>query len=192
MSNTRLVGQKSEKAYLVKDIFIIILSILASVVLVKTGIITKVLHSTSELKILSSFIAGIFFTSVFTTTPAIVALGEIAHSNSILVTAFFGALGSVVGDLIIFRFVRDELSDHFLELMKHGSYWKRVKVILKLKYFRWFTFLLGGLIISSPLPDELAMSLFGFTKMKTKQFIPISFLFNFLGIIAIGIVAKSL
>jgi uncharacterized membrane protein YdjX (TVP38/TMEM64 family) len=150
------------------------------------------LHSAESFRLFGSFIAGIFFTSVFTTAPAIVALGEIARTNSLVLTAFFGALGSVVGDLLIFSFIRDRLSEHLVVLMEHASYWKRVQALFKLRYFRWLTFLLGGLIISSPLPDELAVSMFGFTKMSTRMFIPISFIFNFVGILAIGLLIKSI
>jgi len=178
--------------FLLQDIAIIVLSIFVAVILIKTEVLTKILISTQELKLLGSFIAGMFFTSVFTTAPAIATLGEIARANSVALTALFGAMGAVVGDIIIFRFVRDRLSEHLLELMKHQGVGKRVKVLLKLKYFRWLTFLMGGLIIASPFPDELGISLLGFLKMRTWRFIPLSFAFNFIGILLIGLVAKTL
>ena len=115
---------------------IIVLSIFIAVILVKTKILIGILISTKELKLLGSFITGMFFTSVFTTVPAIVTLGEIARTNSVVLVAIFGAMGAVVGDLIIFRFIRDKLSEHLLELAKHQGAGKRFKVLLKLKYFR--------------------------------------------------------
>ncbi|MEQ1561100.1 MAG: hypothetical protein ABL899_00085 [Nitrospira sp.] len=175
-----------------QDIAIIAMSVLVAIMLSKTGALESLLSSTASLKFAGSFIAGMFFTSVFTTAPAIVTLGEIAHSNSLILTAFFGALGAVVGDVIIFRFIEDRLSEHLVELVKHESWWKRVRALFKLKYFRWFTFLLGGFIISSPLPDELGIGLLGFSKMKMSVFIPISFFFNFVGIVLIGIVARAI
>lgn len=178
-----------------QDTAIIVLSIFIAVILVKTKVLTGILISTKELKLLGSFIAGMFFTSVFTTAPAIVTLGEIARTNSVALVAIFGAMGAVVGDLIIFRFIRDKLSEHLLELVKHqgtGRTGKRFKVLLKLKYFRWLTFLMGGLIIASPFPDELGIGLLGFSKMRTRWFIILSFTFNFIGILLIGLVAKTL
>ena len=177
---------------LLQDAGIVVLSIFIAVILVKTKVLTEILISAQELKLLGSFIAGMFFTSVFTTAPAIVTLGEIARANSIVLTALFGAMGAVVGDIIIFRFIRDRFSEHLLELVKHQGAGKRVKVLLKLKYFRWLTFLMGGLIIASPFPDELGISLLGFLKMRTWRFIPLSFAFNFIGILLIGLVAKIL
>lgn len=178
--------------FLLQDAAIVTLSVLIAIILAETDIIGKILVSTRETRFLGSFIAGTFFTSIFTTAPAIVTLGQIAHANSIALTAFFGAIGAVLGDLIIFRFVKDRLSDHLMELIKHEGWGKRVRALLRLRYLRWFTFFVGGLIIASPLPDEIGISIMGLEKMKVLWFIPISFAFNFIGIIVIGLAAKTL
>ena len=179
--------------FLVQDVAIIVLSILVAILLLKTHALFNILNSTANLKLFGSFIAGIFFTSVFTTAPAIVTLGEIAKHNSIFLTSLFGAVGAVVGDLIIFSFIKDRLSEHFIALIEHRSYYRRIRHILKLKYFRWGTFLVGGLIIASPIfPDELAISLMGFSKMRTWLFVLLSFTCNFIGVLLFCLVAKSI
>src|SRR3989344_3088448 len=168
---------------ILQDIGIITLSVLVAVLLVKTGVLKQALTSTMELGVMGSFIAGMFFTSVFTTAPAIVALGEIARANPLALVALFGALGAVLGDLVIFHFVRDRLSEHLVEVLQHKSAGARVKALLKLRYFRWLTVLVGGIFIASPLPlDELGIGLMGFTKLKRSWFVPLSFVFNFVGI----------
>ncbi|MBI2475676.1 MAG: hypothetical protein HYV67_00335 [Candidatus Taylorbacteria bacterium] len=171
---------------------LIILSVIIAVILVRTEFLTKILASARELKFFGNFIAGMFFTSVFTTAPAIVALGEIARVSSILPTAILGAMGAVAGDLIIFRFIRDRFSEHLMELVKHQGAVRRINMLFRLRIFRWLTFLAGGLIIASPFPDELGISLLGFSKMRTLWFILLSFTFNFIGILFIGWVAKAL
>jgi hypothetical protein len=182
-----------KKNYLFHDFSIIALSIIVALVMVKTDLLSSLIDSTAGMKSLGSFIAGMFFTSLFTTAPAIVALGELAKSGSVIETAIFGAFGAVLGDLLIFRFIRDNLGAHFLELMEHEKWWKRMyHLVFRLKYFRWITFLIGGVIIASPFPDELGISLLGLSKMKTKHFIPISFFFNLLGVLSIGILAKAI
>lgn len=178
--------------FLLHDVFIIAVSIGIAAVLVKTEILAKVLASAQELEFLGSFIAGLFFTSIFTTAPAIVTLGEIARINSIMYVALFGALGAIIGDLIIFRFIRDKFSEHIFELISHRSTWKRMKVLFRLRLFRWASLFVGGLIIASPLPDEIGISILGFSKIKTLWFIPISFVFNFIGIILIGLIARAI
>ncbi|MEK7107132.1 MAG: hypothetical protein AAB899_03005 [Patescibacteria group bacterium] len=178
--------------FLLRDTAIITLSVFAAVILVKTEVLVNILTATQEWELLGSFIAGMFFTSVFTTAPAIVALGEIARANSVLLTAIFGGAGAVIGDLIIFRFIRDRFSEHLIELIGHRKAGRKVSALLHLRFFRWFTFVVGGLIIASPLPDELGISLLGFSKMKMLWFIPISFTFNCIGILLIGLIAKAL
>lgn len=183
---------KLEKHFLLQDAAIIFISVLVAVILAKTGILKNFLTSTKEWELFGGFLSGMFFTSVFTTPPAIVALGEIARIDGVIVTALVGALGAVLGDLVIFRFIRDRFAEHLLELMGHRGLGRKFKALLKLRYFRWFTFFLGSLIIASPLPDELGISLLGFSKMKLSWFIPVSFVFNFIGIVFIGLVARAL
>lgn len=179
-------------SFIVKDLLIVSVSVLFAVFIVKSGIIPDLLSSISGFSALGSFVAGMFFTSIFTTAPAMITLGEIAETNSLFTTAIFGAAGAVIGDMVIFRFVKDRLSEHLLLVVKHNSWWRRIGVILKLKYFRWGTFLMGGILIASPfVPDELAISLMGLSKMKLKTFVVISFIFNVIGIVLIGTLFKA-
>jgi len=178
--------------FLLHDVLIIAISIVVAVLLVQTDALVAILLSARELEVLGSFIAGMFFTSIFTTAPAIVTLGEIAHDNSIVLVSLFGALGAVIGDVIIFRFVRDKFSEHLVQLAKHTGIGKRTIVLLRLKLFRWVSLFVGGLIIASPLPDELGVSVLGFSKIRTSWFIPLSFAFNFIGIFLIGLIARAL
>ncbi len=175
-----------------QDVAIVVFSIIIALIMTKTDLLRGLLASTQGFQLFGAFFAGIFFTSIFTTAPAIVTLGEIAHNNSVIFTAVFGAFGAVIGDIIIFRFIRDRLSEHLLELIQHDTSAKRIKALFRLKYFRWLTFFAGGIIIASPFPDELGIGLLGLSKIEMRKFIPISFLFNFLGILLIGVIAKTL
>lgn len=173
-----------------QDLAIIFFSVVIALFLVKSEILISILETSEKLEWLGSFIVGMFFTSVLTTAPAMVTLGQMAQVDSIWLTALFGALGAVIGDLIIFRFVRDRFEEHLQELLKHKTSGRRFRALFKFKIMRWLTFLVGGLIIASPLPDELGIGLLGFSKTKTAMFLPLSFVCNFLGILAIGLAAK--
>jgi hypothetical protein len=70
------------RGYIIQDLIIIALSIVVAIVLVKTQLIVHFLESTKQYEFLGSFVAGVFFTSIFTTAPAIVALGEIAQMQN--------------------------------------------------------------------------------------------------------------
>lgn len=178
--------------FLLHDILIIATSITFAVIMVRTGAVAEMLASTGEFQFVGSFFAGLFFTSIFTTAPAIAAFGEIARMQAVLPMALFGAAGAVAGDLIIFRFVRDRFSGHLLELFRHQRIGKRVRVLVRLRLFRWVSLFVAGLIIASPLPDELGIGLFGFSKIRTAWFVPLSFIFNFVGIVLIGLIAQTI
>lgn len=175
-----------------KDFCVVVLSVTVAILFIKTGAIEEILKWTRDRWVLDSFVAGIFFTSIFTTAPAMVALGEIARSSqSVFLVAFFGGLGALCGDAIIFRFMRDRLGEDIMQLIKNSG-GRKLRSIIRLKFFRWLTFFLGALVIASPLPDELGLTMLGLSKTKTSLFIPVSFIFNFLGILSIGFIAKNL
>ena len=73
-----------------QDILIISMSILFAIGLINTRVLESLLASSLELEMMGSFIAGMFFTSIFTTVPSMVALGEIARINNVFLTAVFG------------------------------------------------------------------------------------------------------
>jgi hypothetical protein len=131
--------------------------------------------------IISSFIAGIFFTSVFTIAPSsvlFVHISDYAPINGIIV---WGALGAMCGDLVLFFFIRDRFVDDIMRMIKP----KTIHHILRsvhLGFLKWLSPILGALIIASPLPDELGIALLGMSKVRTSLLMPIAFLMNMLGI----------
>lgn len=184
--------RRIKKAGLSRDVGVIVLSVAAAVLLVKTGALMTLLTQTQAWGYANTFIAGLFFTSVFTTAPAIVTLGELSLLQPLFVTAAIGAAGAVCGDFIIFRFMRDRLSVHLTEMMRTRSIYKKYRSLFKHRAFHGVTFFLGGLIIASPLPDELGLSLLGISHIRTRWFLVFSFCANFVGIVLIGMAARAL
>lgn len=177
--------------HIAHDGAIVMLSIVVAILLVQTRTIDIFLAASREFGHVGSFIAGMFFTSIFTTAPSIVTLGEISKAQGIIETALWASLGSVIGDMLIFRFVKDRMARHLTEILPHKSTYRRFLKLLKFRFFRYLTFLVGGLIIASPLPDELGISLLGLSRMREIYFVPLSFAFNFFGIVVIGLIAAS-
>ena len=176
---------KNNQNNLMKDLGIVALSIVIAVILAKTGALKNLLTSVQEMEIIGSFIAGIFFVSIFTVAPAAVVLIQIAQSNSIFMVAFWGGLGALVGDLIIFRFIKNNLSKSLLDFLKDSKE-NRFRSLFKLKFWRMLGPFIGALIIVSPLPDELGLMIMGFSKVRAPIFVPLFFFLNFLGILAIS------
>ncbi|HBH46786.1 MAG: hypothetical protein A2445_02430 [Candidatus Jacksonbacteria bacterium RIFOXYC2_FULL_44_29] len=180
----------ANRHHLLLDLGIVAASVIIAVILGLTGVLKDVLFFSQGFSFLGSFVAGIFFTSIFTVAPATVVLGEAAQLNSLLAVAFWGGLGSLLGDLVIFRFIKDRLSEDFLCLLQQSKF-EKVRLIFKCRLFKWILPLAGAIIVASPLPDEIGLMLLGLSKTKTWLFIPISFLLNFTGILIIGLIARA-
>lgn len=172
--------KKNSQHELTKDIIFIVIGAVVALILSDLGIIGHIVSLFGSTEV-ASFVAGMFFTSVFTIAPASIALGNIATHGAGHVVALWGALGAVCGDLILFYFIRDRFSDDFMN--SFGSvFMKHVARSFHVGFFKWISPLAGALIIASPLPDELGITLLGFSKTRTMTLIPISFIGNILGI----------
>ncbi len=184
---------KKKSHFLFHDFLVISFGIIVAILLVKTDVISNLLTATKEIEIISIFVSGMFFTSIFTTAPAVVALAEISlHIDSLLALAFFGGLGAMVVDVILFEFVKNNFSEHIMANIKKKRLRHKLQHIFSSKLFRVFSFVIGGLIIASPLPDELGISLMGLSKTRVSLFMILSFIFNFIGIFFVGLAARVL
>ena len=98
-----------KKKQLFQDITLLIISVCFAVFIVRTGIAHEFILSLGSLRWLGVFLAGAFFTSMFTTAPSIVLLSELAQTTSLPALAILGGIGAVLGDYLIFYFVRDRI-----------------------------------------------------------------------------------
>lgn len=94
------------------------------------------------------------------------------------------------GDFILFRFVRDRVSKDLEYLLKLPRA-KKVTNIFSTILPRMLWPFLGALIIASPFPDEIGIMMMGLSKVDQRVFLPLSFVLNGIGILAIGFVAKA-
>ncbi len=173
--------QKKNGYALLYDVIIIALGIAIAIVLSKAGIIDMAVSNLRDYSIIASFVAGIFFTSTFTIAPASVAIIHLAQSIPLPILAFWGSLGAVCGDLILFFFIRDRFAVDLMNTFKSSTR-KHFFHSFHFGFLKWLSPIIGALIIASPLPDELGLSLLGFSKMKIAVLIPISLAMNYLGI----------
>lgn len=170
------------------DAAIVVISVIVAVILVKTGAIKGLLAAAQGMEIWGSLIAGVFFVSGFTVAPATVVLASIAQTHSALTVAALGGLGALFGDLVIFSFIKDRLAGD-LEALLEKTHPTRLLHVFHLRFFRWLLPFFGALIIASPLPNEIGITIMGLSKIKTYIFVPMLFALNFLGILTIGLIA---
>lgn len=176
---------------LVRDLFFIGLSIVATFFLVRLGFIESILDIPSEWSAVASFVVGMFWTSVFTISPASIALAHLSHSIDPVTLASWGAFGAMLGDLIIFFYIRDVFAEDIKGAIKNSRF-KKFLSKTHFSFLRWFGPVVGAVVIASPLPDEIGLSLMGVSKMKTRYLIPTAFVFNFIGIYLLALVSQGL
>ncbi|MFH0846422.1 MAG: hypothetical protein V1851_03435 [Patescibacteria group bacterium] len=173
------------------DLFWVAISIFVTVYLIKNGTAYKILFLLGDFQWLGIIFAGVFFTSVFTTAPAMALLGGFAQTDPLWLVALLGGVGAVLGDSIIFFFVRNKVSKSFNHLLtSHPK--SRIPLIFKNELFKFFLPFIGALVIASPLPDEIGVAMLGISKMSKKKFLILSFILNSIGIFIIGWLAQAL
>lgn len=161
-------------------------SIIGAVLLVRSGVIERLLDATLTISWVGPLIAGLGYSSIFTVAPATVALAEISLRVPLWEVALFGGLGAVVADQILYRLMRSELASHL-----EGRTVRRWSKRLARSPFRWIFVALGGLIIASPLPDEIGLSIMGVSHLPAQKLIFITFPLNAAGIWLIGAAARQ-
>lgn len=164
-----------------RDTLLIALSIAAALILSASGVFERFFFLNGDSQLLGIFLAGILFTSLFTTPIAIAMFVSMAPGVDSVTMAGLGALGSVLGDLALFGLVRFTFQsdlDHLLRMPKY----KRLFHVFHRRTFRWMLPFVGALIIASPLPDELGIGLMGVSKMKTSTLVVVSYIMNAIGI----------
>lgn len=134
---------------------------------------------------LGAFIAGVFFVSTFTIATSALILLTIAETLSPIEIGLIAGLGAVVGDLLIFHLVKDSLSMEITDIFNHLDRKRHIRHLFHSRYFNWMLPVVGAIIIASPFPDELGVSLMGLSKMNIGGFIIMSYFLNSIGIFLI-------
>lgn len=184
-------GMSKAQVRLREDILIVAISTAFALTLIFTGFAEHVVWALGGMKYFGMIIAGMMFSSVFTTAPAIALLGAMSLTTSLPALALYAGFGAVLGDLIVFHFVKSRVTkdlEYLISLPKR----RRIAHIFTSGLFRFFVPLIGAAIIASPLPDELAALIMGLSKIEDKYFVPISFFANAAGIMVIAWAARAL
>lgn len=181
---------RSRKLWKFKNTLLLLLNLALMFFLLQTIFAENLVFYIKNLGYLGAFLAGIFFVSTFSIVPASVVLFFLAKELNPFYMSVVAGVGTVFGDYLIFRFLKDyvfeELRPFFRKLIKPF-----LNKISNISYFMWILPILGAIIIASPFPDEIGISLMGLSKIKSWQFLLISFILNSLGILFMIMIIKS-
>ncbi len=167
-----------------KNLLLLVLGLIFAYFISQDQSFRSFLLSLGSLGYLGAFIGGLLWVSTFTMAIGIVILVVLAKQLPFIQLGVVAVLGAVIGDFLIFYFVKDDLTNEIRPIYnKLGG--KHLTKVLHTKYFSWTLPVIGALIIALPLPDELGVSLMGLSQMKALEFFLVSLLSHTTGIFLI-------
>jgi len=165
-----------------KNLTFLLLSLILAFFVLRNETLHSYLLHLGNFGYIGAFFAGMLFVSTFTVATGAIILLVLVETLSPIEIGLIAGLGAVTGDLIIFRFVKDDLSKEVKNIYNKFDKNHHLKKLFRTKYFAWTLPVIGAIIIASPLPDEVGVSLMEISKLKPYQFLVISFILNSIGI----------
>jgi len=131
-----------------------------------------------------AFILGMLFSYGFTAAPATVFLLMLAKDYNMFLFGPIAGLGALTADLIFFTFIRGSFADE-IKGVSNERVVKKLRHLLHGHLKKYVVPALAGLIIASPLPDEIGVCLLATSKISPRAFSVLSYILNTLGILAV-------
>ncbi len=174
---------------ILRDLIIFIFSIALAWYIFKSDQFSIFLNDLLPFRFLAEFITGILYSSFLTSPLAVVSIIVLAKDGNPLLIATLGGLGSMITDLFIVKFFRNEVASDFSIITKllHLNF---VGNIIRALHLNFLITVVAAVIIASPLPDELGLALLSVNKVKYKNIAYLSFILNAAGIFIIALSAK--
>jgi uncharacterized membrane protein YdjX (TVP38/TMEM64 family) len=165
---------------------LLVLFSIVSYVIFSDASVRSFVAGLSGLSYLGIFIAGLLFSFGFS-TPFAIGFFLVVQPENIFLASVIGGVGAMLADLTIFNIMKFSFMDEFKRLEKTPLI-REFHIILKHRFFSriklYVLYVCAGLIIASPLPDEIGVSMLaGLTKIKLHLLALISFIMNTLGIL---------
>ncbi len=175
-----------------KYTFLLIVSIVALYYFSHTGLAKTIMERLEASGYIGALVGGIFFVSAYTVAPAAYVLHALGDHIGLLAVALIGGFGAMIGDYLIFRFVRDFIAEEWRPVLRKVHKRRRGRPKNKSLVSKWGLMFLGGLIIASPFPDEAGIGLLGLSNIKVLHFMLLVYVLNSAGIFTVMLIARAL
>ena len=174
------------------NIILLVFSLVSAFIISRLPFFATIIKEISNLGLLGAFLSGMLFASTFTVATGGLLLISLANTLNPFGLVFAGACGAVFADLLIFHFVKDNVSAEVTPIYEKFLAHHHLKKIIHTRYFSWTLPVLGAIVIASPLPDELGVSLMGISAMTVTKFAMVSFFSHTIGMISLVLIAGTL
>jgi len=175
-------------------LFLFLLTLLIAIILFYQGRNHAPFHNfLVSLGYFGTFLGGIFYAYGFTSTPSTAVLLVLAKEQNLLLAVLIGGFGALLSDILIFKFVRFSFIDEIEKLEKEKiirHIEKKEKKLLG-HYYKYVFPTLAGLLIASPLPTEIGVTMLAsIKKISIKKFMIIAYLLHTFGIFIILLIGN--
>lgn len=172
-----------------KNSVTLLLSLVALYFGADTEVFRAVVAHIAHAGYVGAMLMGMLYVSTFTVVPATVVLSQLAETANPMLLALAAGAGAVVGDVVIFRVVKDGVLEELRPVFTRiGS--TRAACVLRSPRLQWLVPVLGALLIASPFPDEIGIGLMGLTGIRLWHFVVLSFGLSSIGILMIVTTAR--
>lgn len=155
--------------------------------ILKSGYLHLLVERIMPFRFVSEIAAGILYTFFATSPISVAILVVLAQTNNPILTALLAGIGTAIGDLLIVKFMRNEISAD-LDLIAQELHLKRINrisIFLKALHLDFLVPVIGAVIVASPLPDELGLLMLGASKLSYQELAVLSYVLNTAGILLI-------
>jgi hypothetical protein len=165
-----------------------VIAVITAYFIFSSPIVKSFIANLNSLSNIGVFIGGMGYSFGFTSPFSAGFFADLNPPN-ILIAGLIGGFGALISDMFIFSLTRFSFEDEFKRI-------RRTKLIRKIGKFSRnllgkrinsvLAYILAGIFIASPLPDEAGiLVLTGLTKIKPNIMAAISFILNTIGILII-------
>lgn len=154
---------------------------LLTIILYITGYLEYFLERLGNFGYLGGFISGFLYTFGVSTPFAVAAFFILAEDMNMWMLVILGSVGGLFSEYIIYLLARRE-ARKTIKICKE----RKIKLPkINSKFLRKISPLIAGIIIATPIPDEFAAVLFGVEKYRLRDFLLLTFVSKFVGILLI-------
>ena len=168
-----------------RNVILLVLSLIFAIVFATSPLLNNLLNYFSPHPLITAFIGGMLFTSTFTVATGVILLLKLVGFYSPILVILLAGLGAAFCDYLVFILVKDKAPTHVSLIYKNMFNHSHLHKILHTHYFAWTLPVLGAIIMATPLPDELAISLMSLSKLTGFKFVFIAFTSHLVGMTTI-------
>lgn len=164
-------------------LFLFLISLAVGIFILGSPQLHSAITHLGNFELIGAFVTGFFVIMTFTVIPSLAVLLTLSETMNPFLLSILAGAGGMCGDYLLMQYFRSE-TDELLsdKTLRNHLFLKRV---LNSRIFHWLGPLIGAIIVASPFPDELGITLLGISKLETKKFLLLTFVLDTIGIFLI-------